>query len=78
MEFHVDSTLSCIDRLFGEDVIEGLKDDNAKSFRIACNCLPACTTIVYDAEIDRAKFDLADLSTFKIPPDQYKEYTYFC
>lgn len=58
--------------LFGEDVIDGLRDERAKRFRIRCNCLPACTSIVYDAEIDRAKFDwMATLSSFKIPADQY-------
>lgn len=35
--------------LFGEDIIDGLKVLEAKSFRMECNCLPACTTILYDA-----------------------------
>lgn len=26
-----------------------------------CNCLPACTSITYDAEISQAKFDAENL-----------------
>lgn len=44
-------------RLFGEDIIDGLKDEAAKMFRERCNCLPACKTITYDVAIDRAKID---------------------
>lgn len=29
-----------------------------KSFRKKCNCLPACTTIEYDADVSHVKFDL--------------------
>lgn len=43
--------------LFGQDVIDGLKDKNARSFRERCNCLPSCTKINYRAEIDRTKFN---------------------
>lgn len=54
-------------KLFGEDVIDGLNDKSAKSFREQCNCLPACTSIVYDAEIDRARFNwAASLEPFQI------------
>lgn len=45
------------EELFGEDVIEGLKDETAKAFRIQCNCLSSCNTILYDAEVAHAKFD---------------------
>lgn len=44
-------------KLFGESVINGSKNDTAKLFREMCKCLPACTYIVYDAEIDRAKLN---------------------
>lgn len=44
------------EKLFGEDVIIGLKDDVARSFREQCNCLPSCTQIIYTADVDRAKF----------------------
>lgn len=44
--------------LFGEDVIDGLDDQNARAFRGKCNCLQACTSISYNANIDRAKFDM--------------------
>lgn len=53
-------------RLFGEDVMDGVKDDVVKLFREKCNCLPACTSIFYDADIDRAKLDWdAVLNTYK-------------
>lgn len=52
-------------RLFGEDVMDGLTDDLVKMVREECNCLPACTSIVYDADIDRAQLDWnAVLNTF--------------
>lgn len=47
--------------LFGEDLIDGLKDTDAKSFREKCNCLPSCTNILYDADIDRNRFDWMSL-----------------
>lgn len=49
--------LAAENKLYGEDIIDGLKDRNAKAFRKKCNCLPACTSIYYDAEIDRAKYE---------------------
>lgn len=53
-------------KLFGEDVIDGLQDTEAKSFREKCKCLPGCTSIIYDGEIDRAKFDpVATAKSFK-------------
>lgn len=45
------------EKLYGADVIDGLTDSAAKKFRKNCQCLPMCTSIVYEAEIDRAKFD---------------------
>lgn len=44
-------------RLFGEDIIEGLKDPIAKSFRKECNCLPSCTAITYEGDIERTAID---------------------
>lgn len=41
--------------LFGEDVVDGLKNGEAKKFREMCNCLPDCTFITYDFEVDRAR-----------------------
>lgn len=46
-------------KLFGEDVIDGITDNKVKSFRQNCQCLPGCTSVKFDAEIDRAKLDLA-------------------
>lgn len=43
-------------RLFGEFVIDGTRND-AKLFRENCNCMPSCTSIIYDADIDRAKLN---------------------
>lgn len=34
----------------------------ARAFRAKCNCLPTCTTIEYNAEIDRVKFDAAAMN----------------
>lgn len=49
-------------RLFGEDVIDGLSDDTpAKSFRENCNCMPACTSISYEAEMSQTKFDYVSM-----------------
>lgn len=47
-------------KLFGEDVIDGLKNITARKFRENCCCLPACTTITYDADIERAAFDFTE------------------
>lgn len=45
------------EKLYGEDVIDGLQDRYAKSFREKCNCLPACTSITYDMKIEKSKYD---------------------
>lgn len=37
--------------------VDGLTDDAAKLFREQCNCLPSCTAITYDAEIDKEAYD---------------------
>lgn len=42
-------------RLYGEDIIDGLVHVDAKAFRTHCNCLPACLSISYEVDIDRAK-----------------------
>lgn len=38
-----------------------LTNISAKSFREQCNCLPECTKIEYNAEIDRVKYDWAGI-----------------
>lgn len=44
-------------KLFEEDIADGLSDEEARSFRNECNCLPSCISIIYDAHIDQsAKF----------------------
>lgn len=50
--------MDAIDRLYGEDVVDGLRDQDAKSFRENCNCLIGCQTIFYDVEIDRSLLEL--------------------
>lgn len=42
--------------LFEEDIVDGLSNEKAKLFRRKCNCLPSCTSIFYEAHVDRAKF----------------------
>lgn len=39
-------------KLFGQDLIDGLQDTKAKTFRKKCYCLPACTSITYDLKIE--------------------------
>lgn len=36
------------EKLFGEDIVEGLEDEKARTFRKNCQCLPSCTSILYD------------------------------
>lgn len=60
--------------IFGQDIIDGLENYAAKSFREKCNCLPACTTIIYDGDIDRSKFDWAMMQeSFQLPLRGYAE-----
>lgn len=54
-------------------MIEGLDDAAARDFRIKCNCLPGCTSIFYDAEIDRARFDWENqIDTYNLSSDYLK------
>lgn len=60
-------------KLFGEDIIDGLIDEKAKSFRLDCNCLAACTSIAYEAVIDRIKIDFETaFKSYKISLDSVK------
>lgn len=34
--------------LYGEDIVDGLEDNDAKLFRKNCNCLSSCTSISYE------------------------------
>lgn len=44
--------------LFGELATDdGSENDAAGSFREKCNCLPACTSILYNVDVDRAKLN---------------------
>lgn len=54
-------------KLFGEDIIDGLDDENARLFRKECSCWPSCSSIAYEAEIDRTQIDLeATRNSFNI------------
>lgn len=57
-------------KLFGEDVIDGLRNTEAREFRTHCNCLASCTSIKYEAEINRVKLDF--LETLKAYYGPYK------
>ena len=60
-------------KLYGEDVLFGLTDENAKSFRANCNCLSACSSIEYDADVDRSKFDLEAVKiSYKLPKKYFE------
>lgn len=64
--------------IYGEDVIEGLPDENAKLFRKKCNCLSACTSIEYESYIDRANHDvIAALNSYQTASDQYLGWDWF-
>lgn len=40
--------------MFEQDLVKGLTNEKAKTFRKMCNCLPDCTSIMYDISmIDR-------------------------
>lgn len=52
----IDCYMQAQQSLFEEDIVDGLTDKEAKTFRQKCNCLPSCTTIIYDVHVDRAKF----------------------
>lgn len=54
---NVECHLDAARKLFGIDIIDGMKDKATRAYRENCNCLPACTTITYDAEIDKDKYD---------------------
>lgn len=41
--------------LFEEDIIDGLTNKTAELFRRKCHCLPSCTTIAWEANVDRSK-----------------------
>lgn len=58
------------DTLLEKDFTEGLT--NMAAVRKGCNCLPACTSITYDAEISQAKFDWVSLfNAYKNPLDEF-------
>lgn len=64
------------DKLLEQDFTEGLSTTTA--IRKGCNCLPACTSITYDAEISQAKFDWVNLFiAYKNPLDEFPGWVRF-
>lgn len=62
-------------KLFGEDIIDALTDEEAKSFHQNCDCLPACNKTVYGMEIDRAHLDLTKwVRSYDVQLDRTDEY----
>lgn len=57
---NIDCYNSAIKKLYGENVIDDLEDKRAQSFRQKCDCMPACTSITYDAGVDRNKIELKE------------------
>lgn len=53
-----------------QDFINGL---SGQSVELGCNCLPACTSITYDAEISQAPFDWNEmLAAHNSPTDGFQ------
>lgn len=49
-----------------------LNDLSGQFIQLSCNCLPACTSITYDAEISQARFDWKQLfSAFNSPFEEF-------
>lgn len=60
------------DNLLKQDFVEGLSDRSKTTPKKGCNCLPACTSITYDAEISQAKFDHVSLfNAYNTPLDEF-------
>lgn len=54
--------MNAFDRLYGEDIVDGLRHPNAKLFRENCNCMAGCHKIYYEVEIDRSLFEISKWS----------------
>ncbi|XP_055629359.1 pickpocket protein 28-like [Toxorhynchites rutilus septentrionalis] len=58
------------DALLGQDVMYNV--DKRYDFGAKCDCLPACTSVQYDAEISQADFNWKDLFlAYKSPLDEF-------
>ena len=51
-------------------------DFERKRINNVCDCLPACTSITYDAEISQAKFDLENLANAYGTGEDYVGYVF--
>lgn len=69
---------SAEDKLFGQDIIDGLTDSDAKSYHQKCECLPSCATVEYNVQLDRAKLDFTHwMRSYKVTLDRIEEYVKF-
>lgn len=61
------------DTLLTNEIKEGLASSTDSRRGVTeCNCLPACTSITYDAEISQARFNWEDLfKAYKNPIDEF-------
>lgn len=61
------------DTLLTDEINEGLASSTDSQRGVTeCNCLPACTSITYDAEISQARFNWEDLfKAYKNPIDEF-------
>nr|NP_001246909.1 ripped pocket, isoform B [Drosophila melanogaster]AFH06228.1 ripped pocket, isoform B [Drosophila melanogaster] len=48
--------------------------ENSRSVESACNCMPACTSLVYNTEISQANFDLEEMLVAEGDTEFLKEY----
>lgn len=63
------------DNLLKEQFMEGLTLETGAEKVKGCNCLPACTSITYDAEISQAPFDWVSLfNAYNSPLDEFPGY----
>lgn len=61
---------------FGEEDMDDDGNENEVArMREKCNCLPSCTSIRYDVDIDRVKYDWeATLHSFNSTMDQFSKF----
>lgn len=61
------------DTLLTNEINEGLASTtDSRRGMTECNCLPACTSITYDAEISQARYNWEDLfKAYKNPIDEF-------
>lgn len=68
------------EKLFEEDIIGGLTNKKAERFRRKCHCLPSCTVITYEAQVDRTKFYWREAlkRTLNWTQQEVNRYAWYC